>query len=158
MMKIIKIIITTLLIFLMIFSFSGCGNNEKNNETTQVASTISDSITAVGLWSTATYLDDTELGEGKNTVNLEVKAENKSVTFTVHTDKSTVGEALLDNKLVAGEDGEYGLYIKTVDGITADYDVDQTYWAFYIDGEYATTGVDSTNITESAKYQLVYTK
>ena len=39
-------------------------------------------------------------------------------------------------------------------GITADYDVDQTYWAFYVNGEYAMTGVDSTAIEEGVAYSL----
>ena len=36
--------------------------------------------------------------------------------------------------------------------MTADYDKDGVYWAFYIDGEYAMTGVDATNITDGAQY------
>ena len=43
---------------------------------------------------------------------------------------------------------------KTVNGITADYDVDQTYWAFYVDGEYAMTGVDATDIVEGSQYMF----
>ena len=44
------------------------------------------------------------------------------------------------------------LYVKTVNGITLDYDKDKMYWAFYINGEYAMTGVDSTPIEEGAVY------
>jgi hypothetical protein len=63
-----------------------------------------------------------------------------------------VGEALLDEKLIAGEEGPYGLYVKTVNGITLDYDKDGYYWSFYIDGEYGLTGVDQTEITNGAAY------
>ncbi len=111
-----------------------------------------------GIWENAVYTEDAEFGEGSKTVTVEVKAEENSVVFTIHTDKDTVGAALLEHELIAGEDGAYGLYIKKVNGIVADYDVDQSYWAFYIDGEYAMTGVDSTEITEGAAYQLAYTK
>ena len=45
-------------------------------------------------------------------------------------------------------------YVKEVNGIIADYDVDGTYWAFYIDGEYASAGVDSTEITEGSIYMF----
>ena len=76
----------------------------------------------------------------------------KQTEFTVKTDADTVGKALLDANLIAGEDSEYGLYVKTVNGITADYDTDGSYWAFYINGEYATTGVDSTEIEDGATY------
>ena len=44
--------------------------------------------------------------------------------------------------------------MKTVNGITADYDVDQTYWAFYVNGEYATSGADTTAIEEGAAYSF----
>ena len=67
-----------------------------------------------------------------------VDKDGNETAFEVSTDKETVGEALLDAKLIEGEEGAYGLYVKKVNGIVADYDVDQTYWAFYVDGEYAT--------------------
>ncbi len=111
-----------------------------------------------GLWNEAKYLTDTELGEGGETLVVEVVAEDKLVTFTIHTDEDTVGAALMEHGLLEGEAGNYGLYVKVVNGITADYDVNQSYWAFYINGEYAMTGVDGTEITEGAIYQLEYTK
>ena len=110
------------------------------------------------LWDNATYQTDTELGSGAKTIAVEVVLPDKQVTFTVHTDQDTVGAALLEHGLIAGEQGAYGLYVKVVNGITADYDVDQSYWAFQINGEYAMTGVDTTEITEGETYQLVYTK
>ena len=57
-------------------------------------------------------------------------------------------------ELIAGDESEYGLYVKMVNGITADYDADGVYWAFYINGEYAATGVDSTPITEGESYSF----
>ena len=110
------------------------------------------------VWEMATYRKDTSFGNGSKTATVEVKVEEESVVFTIKTDKDTVGEALFEHKLIDGEEGQYGLYVKTVNGITADYDTDKSYWAFYIDGEYAISGVDSTEITEGVTYQLVYTK
>ena len=79
-------------------------------------------------------------------------ANGKETDFTISTDKKTVGEALLEENLIAGDDSEYGLYVKTVNGVTLDYDKDGMYWAFYVNGEYAQTGVDSTDITAGAEY------
>ena len=62
------------------------------------------------------------------------------------------GKALLDQGVIAGEDSSYGLYVKTVNGITLDYDTDGMYWAFYINGEYAQTGVDATGVENGAVY------
>ena len=123
-----------------------------------VALVSCDTVEKTGVWENATYRKDTEFGNGAKTVVVEVKAEDQKVTFTITTDKDTVGAALLEHGLIAGEEGAYGLYIKQVNGITADYDVDQTYWSFYINGEYAMTGVDTTEITEGATYRLEYTK
>jgi outer membrane lipopolysaccharide assembly protein LptE/RlpB len=107
------------------------------------------------IWQDATYVQDTELGEGSKTLVVKVEVEENTVTFTIHTDAETVGQALLDLGLIAGEESQYGLYIKQVNGMTADYDIDQTYWAFYINGEYGMTGVDTTPIFESEVYSLV---
>ena len=54
--------------------------------------------------------------------------------------------------IIAGDDSQYGLYVKTVNGITADYDKDQTWWGFYIDGVSASAGVDSTDIVNGSTY------
>lgn len=111
-----------------------------------------------GLWDTAVYQQDQTFGSGSTTIEVEVQAEEKSVTFTLRTDKETVGEALLEHGLIAGEKSEYGLYVKTVNGMLADYDVDQSYWAFCQNGEYLMTGVDSTAVSEGTHFELVYTK
>ena len=115
-------------------------------------------VDATGVWENATYLKDMEFGKGEKTVTVEVAVEEQLVTFTIHTDKDTVGAALLEHGLIDGEQGAYGLYVKVVNGMTADYDIDQSYWAFYVNGEYGMTGVDMTDIDESAVYRLAYTK
>ena len=79
-------------------------------------------------------------------------ADGKETDFTINTDKKTVGEALLDKGLIAGDESEYGLYVKTVNGVTLDYDKDGMYWAFYENGQYASKGVDSTEVTAGAEY------
>lgn len=95
------------------------------------------------------------LGEGKTQFDFIVTdAEGNSTKFVIKTDKKTVGEALLDVKLIEGEDGLYGLYVKKVNGIIADYDKDKTYWAFFVDGEYAMSGVDETEIEPNKVYSF----
>ena len=96
-----------------------------------------------------------ELGEGSKEFTLTVTDKDGNETqFEIHTDKEMVGEALQELNLIDGEEGEYGLFVKTVNGITADYDTDGVYWAFYVNGEYATSGVDVTQITEGDSYAL----
>ena len=105
--------------------------------------------------SAAETAEATDLGEGNTEFAFEVVLEDGTTTlYIVHTDEKTVGAALLGVNLIAGDDSEYGLYVKTVDGVTADYDKDGTYWAFYIDGEYASTGVDSTDVVPGSTYSF----
>ena len=111
-----------------------------------------------GVWSSATYTEDTTFGTGAATVTVEVKAGDKSIDFVLKTDKTTLGDALIEHGLIEGEEGQYGLYIKKVNGITADFDVDQSYWAFYKNGETMMSGVDGTEIKDGEHYELVYTK
>ena len=78
--------------------------------------------------------------------------EGKETTFEYTSDKATVGEALVAEGLIEGHKTEYGLYVDSVNGIALDWEKDGKYWAFYIDSEYAMTGVDATAITEGATY------
>lgn len=86
-----------------------------------------------------------------------VHADGSSKDFSYRTDEEYLGKVLLAEGLIAGEDSPYGLYIQTVDGETAIYEENGAYWAFYVGGEYATTGVDQTPITDGAQYKLEYT-
>ena len=130
-----------LLALLMTLCFVACADVEKT-----------------GAWETATYDRDTELGEGEKTVTVKVIAEEQELTFTIHTDKETLGDALLEHKLIDGDQGPYGLYVKKVNGIVADYDVDQTWWKLSKAGVDAMTGVDSTEIADGEQYELTRTK
>lgn len=100
-------------------------------------------------------IQTTQLGEGSTKFTFSVvDKEGNETWFEIHTDQETVGKALLELDLIAGEESAYGLFVKTVNGITADYDKDGVYWAFYINDEYAQTGVDSTTITEGDSYSF----
>ena len=109
---------------------------------------------ATGIWADATYTEDTTLGEGATVLSVVVSAEDKEVTFTVNTDKTTVGAALSELDLIQGADGMYTV----VNGMTADWNVDQTYWAFYENDAYAMTGMDDTAIAAGVTYKLVRSK
>ena len=97
----------------------------------------------------------TVLGEGSKTMDFTVTdREGNNHLYTIRTDAETVGQALLELELIEGEEGPYGLYIKSVLGQILDYDTDKMYWAFYVDGEYAMTGVDQTPVEHEGRYML----
>lgn len=113
---------------------------------------------AEGLWDNAIYTEDAVIGEGAITVRVSVTAGDKTVLLTVKTDKTVLGDALMEYGLIAGEEGAYGLYVKTVNGILADYNIDGYYWGLYQNGEYMLTGVDTTPIADGEAYELVRAK
>ncbi len=137
-----KTLTALLLSLLLVLSFTAC----------------SESGNSAPSWSDAKYTEDTALGEGEKTFEFQVKCEEDSVTFTVSTDKEILGEALLENELIAGDEGAYGLYVKYVNGIYADYDVNGYYWSFTKNGETMMTGVDSEKIEAGAHYEMTCTK
>ena len=134
--KLLSLLLSVVLIVSMALIVSGCGNNAVQNSADESSESV--------------ITQSTE----KNFEFIVIDAEGNETEFDITTDKKTVGEALADLELIEGEDSEYGLYVKTVNGITADYDTDGTYWAFYINDEYATTGVDSTDVEDGAVYSF----
>ena len=101
--------------------------------------------------------NDVQEGEHSFTF-VAVHGDGTEKTFEITTDKTNVGDALLEENLIAGDDGDYGLYVKTVDGEYAEYTETGAYWSFYIADEMAMTGVSSTEIEDGATYKMVYTK
>ncbi len=138
MKKRISIVLCLTMILAMCFGMVACGKKAPTEPTT------------VSMVSGQTY------GSGNTSFAFSVTdPDGKETAVTVKTDKDTVGAALLDLGLVVGEDSEYGLYVTTVNGTTLDYEKDGKYWAFYINGEYAMTGVDATPVEDGASYSFV---
>ncbi len=89
----------------------------------------------------------------KSIVVTVVHGDGNSKEFAIETQQDMLGAALLDEELIAGDDSEYGLFVTTVDGETADSGK-QEWWCLTIGGEQATTGVDSTPLEEGGQYEL----
>jgi len=96
--------------------------------------------------------------EGQKTFTLVITHKDgstKEQTFT--TDASHLGPFLEEKKLIKGEEGPYGIFIKEVEGEKAVYEEDNAYWAFYVGDAYASLGIDKTPIEDGKTYKLVYT-
>ncbi len=113
-------------------------------------------VDAEGVWENATYLKDAELGDGDTEISVIVEAGDSSVTFTVHTDATTLADALVAHGIIAGEQTEYGLTVYTVNGMRADWNTDGAYWALYIGDDYAMDGVSYIEIADGEVYRFVY--
>lgn len=135
---VLSFILCIVLIAAVALTTTGCNENTETPETTTIA-----------------QAEVKVLGQGKNKFSFTVvEADGKETEFEINTDKKIVGEALVDLGLIKGDEGPYGLYVKEVNGISADYDKDGVYWAFYIDGEYAPKGVDMTEIETGKAYSF----
>lgn len=97
-----------------------------------------------------------EVGGKTITVTI-VHKDGTSKDFTCQTQEQYLGPVLLQEKLVEGYMGDFGLYITAADGEVADYSVDQGFWALYIGEESALTGADAVAIEDGGVYKLVYT-
>ena len=87
-------------------------------------------------------------------VNLTVEVTFPDGTvknYEINTDAEYLRGALEEAKLVEGEESQHGLYVRKVDGVS---DKDGYYWAFYKDGEYLMTGVDTTPIADGDHFEI----
>lgn len=138
--KLLSCLLCVMLIAATALIATGCKDNK--NTVAPTAAADEDSIPSENV-----------LGEGATQFLFSVIDEaGKETVFKINTNKTIVGEALLELGLIEGEQGDYGIYVKKVNGIIADYDINGKYWAFYIGGEYAMSGVDTTTITPGATY------
>ena len=90
--------------------------------------------------------------------SVTVNNVDKTITFTINTDKTILSDALLELNLITGHDSTYGLYIDSVNGISHDFNTDGIYWAIYEGNDYAQTGIDGITITNGATYKLIASK
>lgn len=160
----------TLWVMLLALLLTGCAAKQADAPETTVPETntpaVTDSTTEAVTNPTSeadateavpgeTFADGVVLGTGATVLQLTVvDAQGKETHFTVNTDQTTVGLALQEVGIVDGEMGDYGLYIKSVNGMVADYDVDGSYWAFYLNGAYAASSADQTPIDPDTVYML----
>ena len=94
---------------------------------------------------------------GDKTITVEViLADGTSKEHTVNTDAEFLRGALEEKNLVEGDESEYGLFVKTVDGVTAN-DANQEWWCFTKGGETLFTGVDTTPIADGEHYEITLT-
>lgn len=141
--KALSLFLCVVLIAVIALFATGCSDTNKTNDGTTTPSASNQ------------MNEKTVLGTGQTVFDFSVTdAEGKKTDFEIHTDKKTVGEALLDLRLIDGDAGEFGLYVKTVNGVTLDYNKDGMYWAFYENGQYAQAGVDLTEIVPGTNYEF----
>ena len=145
MSKLLSVLLCVVLIAALALFAAGCTDSPDPTEAPQTPTTGDQ----------ASDLPLNVVGEGATVFTFTVvDPEGNETFYEIHTDETIVGNALVALELIDGEEGPYGLYVKTVGGITLDYETDGKYWAFYEGEEYGLTGVDVTDITDGATYSF----
>ena len=159
MRKLLALIGCMVLIAAMALTTTGCGSKEPAATEPAVTEPVATEPAATPTEAAPAEDGVTVMGEGATAFDFSiVDLEGNETKFRIQTDETTVGAALMNLGLIEGEEGPYGLYVMKVGGISAIYEEDGTYWAFYENGEYGLTGVDLTEIDPAVSYSFVQTK
>ncbi len=124
----------------------------KNKKTTILAVIAFVAVVAIMLTCWFMFKPETSAG-AKNLTILVTHGDASTKTFTVKTDAEFLGDALVAEGLIQGEEAEYGLYVKTVDGETCD-EAAQQWWGYTKGGEAVNYGVDMCPIADGEQYEF----
>ncbi len=97
---------------------------------------------------------------GSKAITIEVvDKEQKSTMYELQTDAEFLRQAMEEAEGLefSGTEGAYGLMIDTVNGLTANFNVDASYWGFFVNGEYSQYGIDTQPVMDGDAFQIVYT-
>ena len=95
--------------------------------------------------------------EGKKTITVTVTYDDGTTKdFTYETEENYLGPVLRKEGLVAGHVDGDSFFIDAVDGLAADYSVNESWWKVLDNGEQALVGVDEIALKDGGTYQLVY--
>lgn len=141
----------------MVVTFTACTQTEVSSSTSETdSSTVSETDASVTEEPTV-YESGSVIGQGEKHIYVTATdSVNQELigTFEFYTDAENIGDALLEYGFISGDDSEYGLYVKVVNGVKAEYETNGTYWAFYVNGDLATTGVSSTPVEDEMSYMF----
>ena len=114
-------------------------------------------VVLVGLVTAVYVLFSPKPVAGEKQITVQIIYEDKTKKqIDIDTDEMYLRGALESKELISGEEGEYGLFVKTVDGITADESKEQ-WWCFTKGGEAVMTSVDQTPIADGDQFEITLT-
>lgn len=116
-------------------------------------------VVLIGLFGLIYHWNAQKPSEGAKTLTIEVVDDKQNTaSYEVHTDAEYLHQALDETEglTIEGEESSYGFSVLTVNGLTADFNTGNTYWAFYVDGEYCMEGVDTQPVNDGEVYSIIY--
>lgn len=97
--------------------------------------------------------------EGSKEITIEViNSKEESIVYKLTTNAEYLRQAMdeAEGLVYEGEEGPYGMSVYTVNGETADYNVDKSYWAFFVNGDYCPNGIDTQPVMDGDEFQIAY--
>lgn len=117
-------------------------------------------ILTIAALMTVFYVFREKAVKGSKAVTLEViSQEEKSTKYQVQTDAEFLRQVMEEAKdfTFDGEVGAYGFTLYTINGETHNWNEDGSYWAVYVNGEYANYGIDEQPVQDGDTFQFQYT-
>lgn len=160
----------------MALSVTACGGKKESKEETTTKTTVVEEAVTEDV-TTEEATTEAETGTEENIVEegtieevavaqeieIQVQDANGEVTRYAVTTSATILQDAMDEcaGLYAdfsydGEAADWGFYLTTVNGLTADYDADGAYWSLYVNGEYGSYGIDSQPVNEGDVFLFAY--
>ena len=149
-LRLFSLVAVLAMVAVMCFSLVSCGKNETKDPQNSGTEDVLDTNNA----ETPDNSEDEKISIQVTVVH----GDGTSKVFDVETvEGATLRSALDSVDLVQGDEGPFGLYVKTVDGERADYDRDGAYWSFEQNGAVMMEGIDSVKVGDGDKFEIIYT-
>ena len=97
---------------------------------------------------------------GSKSITIEVVNQaGESIVYDVKTDAEYLEGAMADAEGLEfeGETTEYGLTISSINGEVADFNTSNSYWSFYVNGDYCNYGVSDQPVEDGDAFKIEYT-
>lgn len=94
-------------------------------------------------------------GEKSITISI-IDADGVQTDYPLNTDAEYLKEALEAVAAIEGEEGEYGYTLYSVNGKTADFSVDSSYWAIYVNNEYGMYSLSQQPVADGDSFVIAY--
>ena len=141
---------------LLLTVLAGCGD-ASGSSASQESSTPASTSSQVEESSSQTETSSSAADAETTDITLKVvHGDGTEKEFPITTTAATLGDALVAEGLVEGEESSYGLFITTVDGETVD-DANQEWWCLTKGGEMWNYGADATELSDGDTYELTFT-
>ena len=102
-----------------------------------------------------------QVAAGSNKIEIDVVNDiGETRTYDVKTDAEYLRQAMEEAEGLefSGEESEYGMMVTEINGVVADYNADQSYWAFYVNGDFCNYGIEQQPVTDGDIFRIEYTK